>query len=166
MAPKVFFSFHYDGDRDRVAQVRNMGVVEGSPIASDNDWEHIKRGGDAAIERWIDQQMSGTRCCVVLIGSATAGRKWVTHEISTAWNQNKGVVGVHIHSLKDLRGYQSARGSNPLDHVTFNSNRRPLSTVARTYDASFADSKSAYAHIRLHLPTWIEEAIAIRARSS
>ena len=163
MVPKVFYSFHYDADKDRVSQVRNMGVVEGAPIASDNDWEQIKRGGDAAIQRWIDQQMNGTRCCVVLIGAATAGRKWVTYEISTAWNQRKGVVGIHIHSLKDLRGYQSPPGANPIDEVTFNSDGRRLSTVARTYDASSADSKLAYAHIRRNLAGWIDEAIAIRA---
>lgn len=165
MVPRVFYSFHYDGDKDRVSQVRNMGVVEGAPIASDNDWEQIKRGGDEAIRRWIARQMNGTKCCVVLIGAATAGRRWVTHEISTAWNEGKGVVGVHIHSLKDLRGFQSYRGSDPLDHVTFNRSGRTLSTVARTYDASFADSKLAYAHIRQNLANWIDEAIEIRERA-
>ena len=35
-------------DNWRASQVRNMGVVEGSPAATDNDWEAVKRGGDAA----------------------------------------------------------------------------------------------------------------------
>lgn len=165
MARKVFYSFHYDGDRDRVAQVRNMGVVEGSPIASDNDWEQIKRGGDKAIQAWIEQQMKGTSCCVVLIGKDTASRKWVSYEISEAWNRNKGVVGIHIYELKDLRGLKSSKGPNPLDNVTFTAGGRALSSMAKTYDPPQVDSKEVYAYIKNNLPDWIEEAIQIRARA-
>jgi hypothetical protein len=166
MARKVFYSFYYDDDRDRVAQVRNMGVVEDNPIASDNDWEKIKRGGDTAIKNWIEGQMKGTSCCVVLIGSETATRKWVTYEISEAWNRNKGVVGVHIYELKNLKGEKSSKGSNPLDKVTFTNGGRALSTVAKTYDPPHYDSKEVYAYIKTHLPEWIEEAIDIRANNA
>lgn len=162
MARKVFYSFYYDDDRDRVAQVRNMGVVEGSPIASDNDWEQIKRGGDKAIQTWIEQQMKGTSCCVVLIGRYTATRKWVNYEISEAWRRNKGVVGVHIYELKNLQGEKSSKGLNPLDNVTFNG--RALSSIAKTYDPPQRESKEVYAHIKNNLAAWIEEAIQIRER--
>ena len=162
MARKVFYSFHYDADKDRVAQVRNMGVIEGSPIASDNDWEQIKRGGDRAIQAWIDSQMRGTSCCVVLIGQSTAQRQWVTYEIEQAWKQGKGVVGVHIHRLKNLLSQQSIKGANPLTYA-----RTPagyaVSLFARTYDPPLIDSKDVYAHIKLNLPAWIEEAILLRA---
>jgi hypothetical protein len=50
---------------------------------------------------------------VVLIGPATAGRKWINYEINKAWTDNKGVVGIHIHNLKDRFGNQSAKGANP-----------------------------------------------------
>jgi len=53
---RTFFSFHYKPDNWRAAQVRNMGVVEGNAPVSDNDWETIQRGGDAAIKRWINGQ--------------------------------------------------------------------------------------------------------------
>ena len=164
MARKVFYCFHYDGDKDRVAQVRNMGVVEGSPIASDNDWEQIKRGGDPAIKRWIDSQMNGTSCCVVLIGKAIANRKWVNYEIDEAWKQGKGVVGVHIYGLKDLKSQQSSKGANPMDYVnaTINGATRPISSLAKAYDPPFTDSKAVYKHISDNLPSWIEEAIRIR----
>jgi hypothetical protein len=162
MARRVFYSFHYDQDRDRVAQVRNMGVVEGSPIASDNDWEQIKRGGEKAIKAWIDSQMKGTSCCVVLIGNETAGRKWVNYEIVEAWNQGKGVVGIHIYELKDLKGNKSSKGSNPLDEVTIAGTRK-LSSIAKTYDPPYVDSKEVYQFIRQKLNSWIEEAIRIRA---
>jgi hypothetical protein len=39
MTRKVFYSFHYDGDADRVAQVRGMGVVEG--VSSLNSVAHF-----------------------------------------------------------------------------------------------------------------------------
>lgn len=86
MARRVFYSFHYKPDCTRVAKVRNMGVVEGNKPASDNDWEEITSGGDAAIEKWIDEQLDGKSCNVVLIGEKTAGRKWINYEIKSAWN--------------------------------------------------------------------------------
>lgn len=165
MTRRVFYSFHYDADKDRVSQVRNMGVVEGSPIASDNDWEQIKRGGDRAIQAWVDSQMTGTSCCVVLIGKDTANRKWVNYEIASAWKQNKGVVGVHIYELMNLKSQKSSKGANPLDYVTVGSGGRPLSSIARTYDPPYVDSKAVYANIATNMTSWIEEAIRIRANA-
>src|SRR2546427_4348468 len=118
MARRVFFSFHYSPDNWRASQVRQMGVIEGEPPVSDNDWETITKGGDAAIQRWIDSQLSGKGCTVVLIGAGTAGRKWINYEILNSWDDGKGVVGVHIHGLKDRNGQQSSKGTNPFDHIT------------------------------------------------
>ena len=59
MARRVFYSFHYIPDCSRAAQVRNMGVLDGNQPASDNDWEAVKKGGDAAIKKWIDGQLDG-----------------------------------------------------------------------------------------------------------
>jgi hypothetical protein len=50
------YSFHFKPDSWRAAQVRNAGVTEGNQPVSDNDWEAIKKGGDAAIKAWIDAQ--------------------------------------------------------------------------------------------------------------
>jgi hypothetical protein len=47
-----------------------------------NDWEEVKRKGSASIEKWIDDQMHGKTCVVVLVGAETANRPWVIHEIS------------------------------------------------------------------------------------
>jgi hypothetical protein len=165
MARRVFYSFHYDPDCSRVSQVRNIGMVEGNRPATDNEWEQVKKGGDATIERWIKAQLSGRSCCVVLIGQNTAGRKWVTYEISEAWNEEKGVVGVHIHNLKNLQGFQSSKGANPLNAVKFTGNGQMLSSVAKTYDPPYSDSKSVYAHIAANLAAWIDEAVEIRNRN-
>ena len=72
MARRAFYSFHYKPDNWRASQVRNMGVVEGNKPASDNDWEKVTNGGDKAIQKWIDGQLSGKSIAIVLIGAKTA----------------------------------------------------------------------------------------------
>src|SRR5579864_8954402 len=129
MPRKAFYSFHYKPDNSRASQVRNMGAIEGNVPVSDNDWESVTKGGDAAIQKWIAEQLVGTSCTIVLVGQNTAGRKWISHEISESWNRGKGVVGIHIHNLKDLAGLQSVSGTNPFDFVTFTNNKQKLSSV-------------------------------------
>ena len=91
MTRRVFFSFHYQRDAWRASQVRNIGVIEGNASATDNKWEEVKRGGDAAIRRWIDEQLTGRSCTIVLVGAETADRQWVKYEIEKSWNDgNKG----------------------------------------------------------------------------
>src|SRR5436309_4456731 len=118
MARKTFFSFHYKPDNWRASQVRNIGVVEGNAPVSDNDWESITNRGDAAIQAWIDGQLSGRSCTLILIGAATAGRKWINYEIEKSWTDNKGVVGVYVHNLKNQDGNQATKGANPFANTT------------------------------------------------
>jgi antiphage defense system Thoeris ThsB-like protein len=162
MARRAFYSFHYVPDHWRASQVRNMGVIEGNAPVKDNDWESITRGGDAAITKWIDEQMSGKSCVIVLIGSNTANRKWINHEISKAWNENKGVLGIYIHRLKNADQEQVSQGNNPFDYITFQGSGKKLSTVAKTYNPPYSDSTQVYAHIKSNLADWIETAIDIR----
>jgi MTH538 TIR-like domain (DUF1863) len=162
MVRKVFYSFHHKPDCARAARVRNMGVVEGNKPANDNEWETIAKGGDRAIQRWIDDQLNGKSCNVVLIGESTAGRKWIEYEIRKAWNTNKGVVGVYIHKLKDFDGNQSSKGSNPFTNFKMVNSETKLSSVVKTYNPPYIDSKDACAYINDNLADWIEEAIAIR----
>jgi hypothetical protein len=134
MARRAFYSFHYQPDNWRASQVRNMGVIEGNAPVSDNDWESVTKGGDPAIKKWVADQLDGKSCTIVLVGQSTAGRKWISHEISESWNAGKGVFGVRIHNLKDRNGYQSLRGGNPFDYVTFTKNNVALSSVVKLYD--------------------------------
>lgn len=135
MTRNVFYSFHYTPDCFRAAQIRNIGVVAGNKPASDNDWETVKKGGDDAIKKWIDGQLNGKSCAVVLIGTNTAGRKWINYEIKKAWDEKKGVVGVYIHRLKDLDGNQSNKGNNPFDK--FNVNGTSLSSIVKAYNPPY-----------------------------
>ena len=80
-----------------------MGMVDGNTPVSDNYWETVKRGGDIAIERWINQQIRGRSCTVILVGSKTAGRKWITYEIKKSWNnaREEGTVTFSARSRID-----------------------------------------------------------------
>ncbi|MDV7137072.1 TIR domain-containing protein [Williamsia muralis] len=162
MARKVFYTFRYADDSHRVQQVKNMGAVEGQPLLSTNGWEDVKAGGDAAIQKWIDDNMKGKSCDVVLIGSATAGRKWVNYEVKKAWNDGRGLVGIHIHHLKNLSGQQSDKGRNPFDDFSVGSNSVRLSEVVKAYDPPYTTSTNAYSYIKDHIADWVEEAITIR----
>lgn len=160
MPRRVFYSFHYKADNWRASQVRNAGVVEGNQPVSDNEWERITGGGDSAIQQWIDDQLSGKSCCVVLIGSTTAGRKWIKYEIKKSWDDGKGVVGVYIHNLKDQDGNQSSKGRNPFDDFTVDGKR--LSSIVKASDPPYSTSTLVYDHIKDNLAKWVEEAISIR----
>src|SRR5437870_147204 len=118
MARRVFHSFYYQRDSRRVQQIKQMGVLEGQPLLSSNRWEEVKRRGDPAIRNWIAEQMSGKSCVVVLIGSRTAGRKWVKYEIKKGWNNEKGLVGVYIHNLNDPVTGRDTKGRNPFEDFT------------------------------------------------
>lgn len=162
MARKVFFSFHFDNDAWRAGQVRNMGVLEADAPCSDNDWEKVKKGGDAAIEKWIANQLSGKSCAVVLVGSDTASRPWVIHEIQEAWNAKKGVVGIRIHGLKNHSGYTSTSGNNPFDKLTLKNGSALLSSQVQLKWPSGATSTEIYSSIKDNIASWVEEAITIR----
>ena len=69
---QVFYSFHYANDAMRAQQIRNMGMIEGNSSVSPNEWEQVKRSGDSAIKKWIDNNMKNRSCVIVLIGSDTA----------------------------------------------------------------------------------------------
>lgn len=117
MARKVFTSFHYSNDNWRASQVRNMGKIEKNLKATPNRWEEVKRRGDHAIKAWIDANMVGRSCLIVLIGEKTAGRKWIEYEIQKARLDGKGILGIYIHNLKDRHGLKSLKGRNPFDNI-------------------------------------------------
>jgi hypothetical protein len=165
MARRVFYSFHYKPDNWRASQVRNMGVIEGNRPCSDNDWEQITQGGDEKIKKWIAEQLDGKSCVVVLIGSNTAGRKWIDHEIVKGWNDGKGVVGVYVHNLQDSNQNQSTKGSNPFASIKYGDSSKMLSSIVKAYDPPYSTSKNVYDYVKTNLADWVEEAISIRSNS-
>ena len=162
MTRRVFYSFHYEPDATRASQVRQIGALEGNKRASDNAWETVTKGGDAAIKKWIADQMQGRSCTVVLVGTNTAKRKWINHEIVKSWDTGMGVVGIRIHGLKDLGGNVSNVGSNPFGFVTHSPTKNKLSSIVKCYNPAGSTSKERYAWIAQHLADAVEEAIQIR----
>lgn len=165
MARRCFFSFHYKPDSQRASQVRQIGSIEGNRPATDNDWEAITRGGDDAIKKWIAGQISGKSCTVVLVGSNTANRKWINHEIIKSWDDGMGVVGIYIHGLKNLDGNTSTKGANPFDYITHGITKKKLSSIVKCYNPAGSDSKERYAWISKYLANAVEEAIEIRGEN-
>ena len=162
MTRRVFYSFHYKPDVMRVSQVRNIGSLEASKPATDNDWETVKSGKDAAIKRWIAQQMNGRSCTVVLVGENTANRKWINHEIIKSWDEGMGVVGIRIHGLKNTDGYIANQGKNPFDYIGYGDTGKNLSSIVKCYNPTGSNSKERYAWIAKYLENAVEEAIRIR----
>ena len=164
MKRQVFYSFHYEDDNWRASQVRNIGVVEGNRPATDNDWETIKGGGIIAIKRWIDIQMKNRSCTVVLVGSNTANRKWINYEIIESWKKRMGVVGIHIHGLKNQHGVTSFQGENPFDYLDYGNYK--FSQTVRCYNPPGISSHHKYSWISRYLLDAIKEAIYIREQYS
>ena len=164
MARRVFYSFHYKPDCSRAAQVRNIKALEGNQPAADNDWEEVTEGGDKAIKEWISDQMNGRTCTVVLVGSKTANRKWINHEIIKSWDDGMGVVGIYIHGLKNLDGKISTKGDNPFDYIEYGDSGKKLSSIVKCYTPSGSNSQEKYDWISKHIANAVEEAISIRKK--
>ena len=159
---RAFYSFHYIPDNWRVATVRNIGAIEGNKPASDNDWETVKKGGDVAIKKWIADQMHGRSCTVVLVGSNTANRKWINHEIVKSWDDSMGVVGIYIHGLKNSEGETSTKGKNPFDFINHTKTGKKLSSIVKCCNPTGSNSQERYNWISENLANAVAEANQIR----
>jgi hypothetical protein len=155
---QVFYSFHFDNDVMRVQQIRNIGALEDNKPVSANDWEAVKKKGDAGIKKWINDNMDYRSCVVVLVGEKTATRPWVKYEIEKAWKDKKGLLGIYIHNLKDPKTGTCSQGKNPFDQFTFKSGEKVC-----TIKCHNPKSSDAYNDIKNNIEDWIEAAIKQRA---
>lgn len=156
---QVFFSFEYDKDCWRAGQVRNMGKVDDNSTFSDNSWEEVKEKSDKKIKEWINSQLKMRSCLVVLIGATTSGRKWINYEIEKAYELNKGIVGIHIHNIKDINKKQTSKGKNPFYNIYIGENNERLSKYVTCFNSTYSSSKYVYDDIKNNIEQLIEEAI-------
>lgn len=157
MAKSVFFSFHYARDAWRVQQVVKMGALEGQPILNPQKWEEVKRRGDQAIKNWIAEQMKYKSAVVVIVGAQTAQRPWVKHEIASAWDNHKPLVGVRIHALADGNGQTDTQGADPFKMV----NLKGGGTVAdyvTLHNPTGSTSQQVYATVKSNVSYWVDNA--------
>lgn len=115
MARRVFFSFHYERDIWRVSQVRNSWLTKPDREAA-GFWdaatrEQIKARGNAAIKKWIKNNLKGTSVTVVLIGKETSSRRWVRYEIEESIAKGNDIIGVRIHQLRNKDSQTDRPGS-------------------------------------------------------
>ena len=165
MIRRVFYSFHYELDNWRASTVRNIGAIEGNRPATDNAWEAVTKGGDKAIKKWISDQMHGRSCTVVLVGTHTAGRRWINHEIVKSWNDGMGVVGICIHGLKNKYEKVSSKGGSPFNAIDYGHTGKKLSSIVKCYNPTGSNSQERYEWISEHLANAVEEAIRIRKKN-
>lgn len=139
MARRAFFSFHYKNDVWRANQVRNSWVTQGKEAAGfidAVDFEKIEKQGDAAIKKWIDEQLVGTSVTVVLIGSDTSNRPYVQYELQKSYAKGNGIIGVYVHNQKDQNGNTSTKGSNAFGELGKDEKGQPVYffQIAKEYD--------------------------------
>ena len=111
MARRTFFSFKY-GDVSRAMVVRNSWVTQTRQAAGfvdAADFEALKRQGDAAIKKWIDNQLDGTSVTVVLVGDKTCNSRWVRYEIEKSKEVGNGLLGIDISKIPDFNKNTSER---------------------------------------------------------
>lgn len=155
MRKPVFLSFYYLEDVDRMQQIRNMGMVEEQQILSPNDFEEVRRKGDAAIKNWIDSQLKYKQCLIVLVGEHTSERPYVKYEILKAKERNMPMFGIYIHNIKNLKGETSKKGKDPFVEI-FGAN-----SGYKCIDPSHIDLVGcrAYNTIERNINSWIDNAI-------
>jgi hypothetical protein len=122
MPRKVFFSFHYDRDINKVCQIRNSWVVIGQketqPFVDKAEFEQLKRQGDRAVQNWIDTQMRGTSVTVVLVGAETYKRRWVKYEIEQSHRLGKGMIGISLSGMNDFGKVDYSICPNPFQYAS------------------------------------------------
>jgi hypothetical protein len=142
---RVYFSFDYERDLDRVNKIRAVpGMVVGSAAGFHNAdvWETAARRGDAAIQGLIKDAMNNTTVTVVCLGHMTAYRKHLTFELEQSLNRGNGVLGVKINHLTNKEGEADEEGYVP-----------PLIKIAGYNIYKYSNQRQ--------LAKWIEEAAEI-----
>ena len=112
---------------------------------------------------------------MVLIGEDTYSRKWCKYEIKRAWEEGRGILGIHIHGLKNSAGKQCSKGMNPFElfciDQTMNyiaerksptdNNEINLSKICKAYNPPHVTSTYVYNDILENIENLVEEAIRI-----
>lgn len=117
---KVYFSFHFD-DIMRVNNVRNAWKIDhpdAPAMRSFYDsslWESRQLDSPDSIKNLVRDGVEHTSAVCVLVGSNTWSRRWVRYEIARAVIDGRGLLAVHLNSLRHhVRLQPDPWGINPL----------------------------------------------------
>jgi hypothetical protein len=129
MARRCFFSFHYNRDVHRAWNARNSWVTQDRESAGFFDsslFEASQRESPAALKTFINQGLRNTSTTCVLSGLETWRRYWVRYEIQKSFLEGKGLINVHIHTIKNLESKADEKGDYPFDYLAFHINGEGL----------------------------------------
>jgi hypothetical protein len=160
MARHVFYALHYDEDRTRAAGILGSTTLDANLEASHAEWAKLQRSGDFAIQRWIEGQLKGRSCTIVLIGAHTNLRPWVQYEIRRSRQLKLALIGVRIHQLTDAQGHAADKGESPFEHP-----KCELGSGAGAipvYDSPGGDSRLVQKYILENITRWADDAAAER----
>ena len=136
---KAFCSFHYD-DIMRVNVVRNAWKIDHPDDAlmrsfqDSSLWESRKLEGDDAVRRLIREGVEYTSAVCVLIGTDTWLRRWVKYEIARAIVDGRGLLGVHLNSIRHHHTKTPhTRGHNPLEFLAVGKVQEAILSTPRYY---------------------------------
>jgi hypothetical protein len=152
MARRVFFSFHHDPTNVwKVQQIKQMNTLLDTNQFLSNDWEEVKKKGDAAVKAWINNQLDGCGVTLVFITQHAHSRPFIRYEIERSISEKKGLFGIYIHDLKDKEGDTHIQGVNPLPNgfKVYNPSN---------YINGLGGLDTPYKVIKNYIGTWIEEA--------
>ena len=163
MKRKVFFSFHYQRDCQRVSQIRNSQVIvsnserfERTPFLDKADFEQVKRA--KGIQKWIVENMHYTSVVVVCFGLETAQRPWVKYELEKAHQEGRGIVAINTSGMKTMQGETDPSGVNPL-RTAYDSTKVPLINHEKYLTFHWLNDNG-----RVNLGVWIERAAKLVGR--
>ena len=150
MARKVFFSFHHNKQNVwKVQQIKQSNTTLETNIFLSNDWEEVKKQGDEAIKRWINNQLDVCSCTCVFVTSKTHERPFIKYEIEQSIKNKKGLFAIYIHDLKCQDGETHQKGINPLPQEY---------KIYNPQDYITTQNDTPYKAIVNNIGKWIEEA--------
>lgn len=113
---RVYLCFDYHQDLARINRIRQIpGVAVNAPAGFKDAsyWNSIHSRGEVTALRAIDAALENTSVTVVCLDRLTSSCKYVMYVVEHTLDLGHGLVGVHIHNVRDARGNTSDRGSPP-----------------------------------------------------
>ncbi len=123
-------------------------------------WEEAKTKGDAAIQKLIDEGLNGASVTIALIGPETYKSKWCLYEIEQSHKDSRGLLGIHIHNIKDQQQKAGTAGPNPFAYVQVKTALGATSSLAGVYPVYDWVNDDGYSNV----DGWIETAAKAAGR--
>lgn len=115
---RCFFIFDYEHDLEEVRRIAELDLVKAESAAGFTDtsqWSQAKARGVEEVKQQIDEALVGTTCSVVFIGPRTANLGYVQYAIERSLHRGNGLLGVHLHLLKNPMASSGERGPIPCE---------------------------------------------------